>query len=144
MPSTYKDSTDNAAHVNVAATEKPSPAALLIHLPKTFSLIGAMMRDARVKAFPKFMFISSLGFLLLALIFPEVSADVLALFAPILGPVFDAIGIPTEGAIDWLAIGIAAYNLFKLFPSEVVGEHYDQIFHKGKHTVDSTIVDADN
>jgi len=143
MPSTYKDSTDNAAHVNVAATEKPSPIALVLHLPKTFSLIGAMMRDARVKVFPKFMFLSSLGILLLALVFPELFADVSALLVPFFGPVFDAIGIPTEGALDWLAIGVAAYNLFKLFPSEVVGEHYDQIFHHGKHTVDSSIVDSD-
>lgn len=143
MPSTYKDATDNAAHANVAATEKPSPVAMLLHLPKTVSLIGATMRDARVRFFPKFMFISSLSILLLALVFPESFADVSALLVPFFGPVFDAIGIPTEGALDWLAIGVAAYNLFKLFPSEVVGEHYDQIFHNGKHTVDSNIVDAD-
>ena len=40
----------------------------------------------------------------------------------------NALGLPTEFAIDWIFVSVAAFNLLKLFPAEIVGEHYDRLF----------------
>jgi hypothetical protein len=46
------------------------------------------------------------------------------------GWAFDAVGIPAEATLDWAVLGVAAFNLLKLFPRDVVGEHYDRLFRK--------------
>jgi hypothetical protein len=51
-------------------------------------------------------------------------------FAPVVGWAFDAVGIPAEATLDWAVLGVAAFNLLKLFPRDVVGEHYDRLFRK--------------
>src|SRR6185437_5616305 len=105
-------------------------ASLLFHMGKTTSLVSAIMKDARVHWLPKLFFFGVLGALLLALLFPESAAELLGLGIPGIGWAFDALGIPVDATIDWAVLGVAAFNLLKLFPKEVVGEHYDQLFHK--------------
>ena len=68
--------------------------------------------------------------MLLALLFPESAAELLGLGVPGIGWAFDALGIPVDATLDWAVLGVAAFNLLKLFPKEVVGEHYDQLFQK--------------
>lgn len=106
------------------------PTSLLFHLGKTSALVTAIMQDARVHWLPKVFFFGALGALLLALLFPESIADLGGVFTPVIGWAFDAIGIPAEATLDWAVLGVAAFNLLKLFPKEIVGEHYDSIFRK--------------
>jgi len=113
----------------------------IAHLPRTLKVAGATLQDARVKLFPKIMFIGSMAFILAALLTPEALGELVA-FVPGLGDVLAIIGIPVDGAIDWLALGIAALNLMKLFPQEIVNEHFDEAVAKnGKPT--GHVVDAD-
>jgi hypothetical protein len=106
------------------------PTSLLFHLGKTSALVSAIMQDARVHWLPKVFFFGALGALLLALLFPESIVDISGIFAPVVGWAFDAVGIPAEATLDWAVLGVAAFNLLKLFPKEIVGEHYDHIFRK--------------
>ncbi|MFI5273469.1 MAG: hypothetical protein ACHQ4H_10605 [Ktedonobacterales bacterium] len=115
-------------------TTRPNPWALLFHFRKTFSLIGAVLHDARVHWLPKTIFLTCLGALLAAVLFPEVAADTLALIGiPGLGALFDALGLPIDASIDWAAFSVAAFNLLKLFPTDIVGEHYDSLFRSRRH-----------
>jgi hypothetical protein len=86
------------------------------------------------------MFVGSIVFILAALLTPEALAEFVAV-VPGVGDIIAAIGIPVDGAIDWLAMGIAALNLMRLFPQEIVNEHFDAAVAKGKPT--GTVVDAD-
>ena len=105
-------------------------ASLLFHMGKTASLVSAIMKDARVHWLPKLFFFGLLGALLLALLFPESAAELLGLGIPGVGWALDALGLPVDATIDWAVLGVAAFNLLKLFPKEVVGEHYDHLFRK--------------
>jgi hypothetical protein len=106
------------------------PGALLFHLGKTSALVSAIMQDARVHWLPKLFFFGALGALLLALLFPESAAEIFGLGIPGVGWALDALGLPVDATIDWAVLGVAAFNLLKLFPREVVGEHYDRLFRK--------------
>jgi hypothetical protein len=108
-----------------------------------FKTAGAVMKDTRVSILPKLGFIVGIAVLLLMLLVPEATADVIALIPGFTG-LLDLIGVPVEGAVDWLALGLAAFNLLKLFPQDIVNEHYDQL--SGKPTKPLTtgpVVDAD-
>jgi hypothetical protein len=111
------------------ATPKQSsgvnPLSMLLHLGKTFALTGAVLSDRRVHWLPKFAFIGLIGALMAGLLFPEMAVDVLGVI-PTAG--LDLLGIPAEAGIDWMVFGVAAFNLLKLFPADIVGEHYDRLF----------------
>lgn len=127
MPSTAPSSATNS---QPTTTKTVRQASLLFHLGKTAALIAAIMKDVRVHWLPKLFFFGVLGALLLALLFPESAAELFGLGIPGIGWAFDALGIPIDATIDWAVLGVAAFNLLKLFPKEVVGEHYDSLFHK--------------
>src|SRR5262249_39334748 len=105
-----------------------SRLALFFHLRKTVALAQAVLQDTRVHWLPKVAFVTGIGTLLLALVFPELVTDLIALEIPGIGLAFDALGLPTEFAVDWVFVSVAAFNLLKLFPAEIVGEHYDRLF----------------
>src|SRR5262245_29247677 len=108
--------------------------ALFFHLRKTVALTEAVLKDSRVHWVPKVAFVTGVGTLLLALVFPELIADLIALDIPGIGWAFDALGLPTEFAIDWVVVSVAAFNLLKLFPAEIVGEHYDRLFRSRRRS----------
>jgi hypothetical protein len=111
------------------STRRPSQLSLLFHIRKTFSLVGAVLQDERVHWLPKIVFLSCIGALLLAVVAPEAMADlVAALGLPGLGLGLDALGLPVDATIDWAAFAVAAFNLLRLFPAQIVGEHYDRLF----------------
>jgi hypothetical protein len=111
---------------------KPKQLALLLHLRKTVSLIGAVLSDPRVHWIRKTLFLSTIGVLIVALIGGDTVNEILDSFVlPFVGPV---LGLPIDGTFDWIALSVAAYNLLKLFPAEIVGEHYDRLFRSGKAT----------
>ena len=121
-------------------TSRLGAMSSIVHLPRTLKIASNVMKDARVSIMPKIMFIGGIVALLLALLAPETLADI-AVAIPGVTAGLDLIGIPIEGAVDWLAIGIAALNLMKLFPQEVVNEHYDNAVAHSKPS--GPIVDAD-
>lgn len=114
-----------------AATQaKPNQLALLVHLRKTFSLISAVLSDGRVHWMRKTLFLGTITILIASLIGVDfVNEFVDSLIVPFFGTF---LGIPLDGTFDWIALAVAAYNLLKLFPADIVGEHYDRLFRSGK------------
>ena len=107
--------------------------ALILHIRKTIALTGAVLNDARVHWLTKSLYVGSIGMLLAALLFPEMVGDLLAFFGlPGLGGIADLLGLPAEAGFDWIAFAVAAYNLLRLFPTDIVGEHYDRLFRSGR------------
>ncbi|HEX9038558.1 MAG TPA: hypothetical protein VF808_16360 [Ktedonobacterales bacterium] len=130
-----------STNTNSQATSKGSnPVSAIIHLPRTFKVAGAVMKDARVHVLPKIMFVGGILVLLAALLTPEALAEFVNAF-PVVGQVLGALEIPVDGAIDWLALGLAAFNLMKLFPQDVVNEHLSNITQNSRPT--GRVVDAD-
>jgi hypothetical protein len=119
------------ASPNVQSTSRPNPFALLFHIQKTFSLVGSVLADARVHWLQKALFVGTLGALLAALLIPELGVDLIGLLSGF-GIPLDLLGLPPEAAFDWVAFSVAAFNLLKLFPAEVVGEHYDRLFRPNR------------
>ncbi|WIG61031.1 MAG: hypothetical protein OJF49_003779 [Ktedonobacterales bacterium] len=111
-------------------TSKPNPLAMLFHVPKTFTLVGSVLSDARVHWLSKAFFVTCILALVAALFFPEAAAEMLGLGIPGVGWAFDIMGLPVDATIDWVALSVAAFNLLRLFPSEIVGEHYDRLFRR--------------
>ena len=102
--------------------------SMFFHIRKTFKLASAVLHDPRVHWLPKLAFIISAGTLGCAVLFPEAVGDLFALGIPGVGWAADMLGLPTEVTFDWVAAAVAMFNLLKLFPPEIVGEHYDRLF----------------
>ncbi len=99
--------------------------ALLFHIRKTFSLVGSVLSDRRVHWFPKVTFLGCISALLIALLGGDAVSELVSNVLPVVGPV---LGIPIDGSVDWVVFSVAAFNLLRLFPADVVGEHYDRLF----------------
>ncbi len=105
----------------------PKRADLVLHFFKTSKLVLAILADRRVPIVRKAAYLGIVGFMLAVLLFPEALGDFVLLlsFFPA-----DILGIPLEGAFDWVTFAVASFSLLKLFPKEVVGEHYDRLFRR--------------
>ena len=112
----------------------------LAHLPRTLKVAGAVLGDSRVQFLPKALFIGSVVFVLAGLLGFDGLTEIVAL-VPGLGDVLALGFVPVDGAIDWMALGLLALNLMKMFPQEIVNEHFDTIVAKSKPT--GPIVDSD-
>ncbi len=123
-----------------ATTNRLGVMQSIIHLPRTLKIAGNVLKDARVSIMPKIMFIGGIVALLVALLTPEAFAEFIAV-VPGLGDLLALLGIPIDGAVDWIALGLAAFNLMKLFPQDVVNEHFDNVAQHSKPS--GPIVDAD-
>jgi hypothetical protein len=123
-----------------ATNKRPGAVSSVVHLPRTFKVAGAVMQDARVSIFPKIMFVAGIVALLAALLTPEALAEFVNA-VPVVGQLLGALEIPVDGAIDWLALGLAAFNLLKLFPQDIVSEHLDNATQHSKPS--GPVVDAD-
>ena len=100
---------------------------MLFHLIFTLRLIGRCLGDRRVSSGSKVIFLGVTGFLLVALLAPELSLDFVAALVPIIGPIFDLIGIPFEGAIDWGFLILVIGSLMSLFPPDVLAYHISEL-----------------
>lgn len=125
MTKAYANPTDAGA----GSASKPSPFALLFHIRKTTALVGSVLQDTRVSWVPKTVFLTCITALLAAILLPELGIDTAAFLGlPGFGAILDALGLPVDASFDWVAFSVAAFNLLKLFPAEIVGEHYDRLF----------------
>ena len=132
MPSSSRATADTTSKINAYQA--------LAHLPRTLKVAGKTLQDGRVSALPKMLFVGGVVFVLAALLTPEALAEFVAL-VPGLGDLLAVGFIPVDGAIDWMALGIVALNLMKLFPQESVNEHFENIVSRGKPS--GAVVDAD-
>jgi hypothetical protein len=112
----------------------------IVHLPRTLKIAGHVLKDERVNIMPKIMFVGGIVALLAALLTPEAFAELVNLI-PGLGQLLGVLEIPVDGAVDWIALAFAALNLMRLFPQDVVNEHYNNVTQNSKPT--GPIVDAD-
>jgi hypothetical protein len=105
---------------------RPSRFAFFLHAGKTFKLIGALVKDRRVPFTRKILFFGSLLFLLALLFIPDAFGELfLSAILPFVGTV---LGVPLDAGFDWVAFTIALVSLLRVFPPELVSEHYRRIF----------------
>jgi hypothetical protein len=106
---------------------------MITHVFKTVALAGALLADRRVHPIRKLAFVIILGLLILAALgvegVGELVTQVLNLI-PGLGVVLGIGELPVDAAVDWVLVAVVAFNLLKLFPPEIVGEHYDRLFRR--------------
>ena len=111
---------------NVLRRSQPKRLTLFLHLRKTFKFIGALIADRRIPVWRKLFFGITIAFLLLLLLFPDVLNETLLSFAlPVVGTVA---GIPIDAGFDWTAFALVVVNLLRLFPADLVAEHYQNTF----------------
>ncbi len=106
----------------------PKRRDVFLHAVKTSKLIGSLTGDRRVSITRKiFFFVIVLG-LLAILAFPDlIDETVLSVILPFVGTI---VGIPIDIGFDWAAFALVVVSLFKIFPAEVVEEHYRRIFNR--------------
>ena len=101
---------------------------IFLHVGKTFRLIGQLMKDRRVPVLSKIFFLGTIAILLLLLLFPDaLSETVLSAILPVVGT---AIGVPIDAGVDWMAFALLLVNMLRVFPEDLVAEHYRDIFSK--------------
>jgi len=105
---------------------QPKRTDLIFHLFKTGKLVAAVLGDRRVSIIRKVAYLGSIGLLLAILLFPEALAEV----ATLITIVFPVLEIPADATLDWVVFAFATFSLLKLFPKEIVGEHYDRLFRR--------------
>lgn len=107
---------------------KPKRFDIFLHGFKTLRLIGRLMKDRRVPLARKVLFVGSIGGLLVVLFFPDLFGEAfLSTVLPFIGTV---LGIPIDAGFDWVAFALLLVNLLRFFPSDLVAEHYHDIFRK--------------
>ena len=86
------------------------------------------MGDRRVPVVRKVLFVGSIAALAVFLFFPDFFSETfLSVVLPIVGTV---LGIPIDAGFDWIAFAMVSVSLLRYFPSEIVSEHYSNIFNR--------------
>jgi hypothetical protein len=100
---------------------------MALHPMTSLRFIGALRRDPRISWIRKALYIGPIIVLLIGLVLPEsIVAVVIAALLPFVGPL---VNLPADAALDWFAIGIAAYALLGILPKRIVREHHARLFH---------------
>jgi predicted permease len=106
---------------------RPHPWELVLHPIQTVRFMEALRRDPRFSLVRKLLYLAPLLILLVAVLLPEgIVATAVAVLVPLVGPL---VNLPTDAAIDWVVLGLAAYALLGIFPAAVVREHHARLFH---------------
>jgi hypothetical protein len=104
----------------------PRTFDVFFHLFKTMKLLSALLTDGRVPFVRKVLFLGSIAFLLVLLIFPDIFGELMtSTILPLIGTV---LGIPLDAGFDWLAFALAIVGLLRVFPPEIISDHYQRIF----------------
>lgn len=108
------------------AIARPRRRDIFFHFIKTGRLIGRLFKDRRVSIIRKVLFIVIILALLAILAFPDTIDEIGLSFAlPLLGTI---LGIPLDAGFDWIVFALASVSLLRIFPAEIVAEHYQQLF----------------
>jgi hypothetical protein len=113
------------------ASTAPNPITMLFHVFKSISLAVALLVDPRVHTARKAAFITVVGALIAGAIGVEGVGEALTQLlnvVPGLGALLGIGEIPLDVTVDWALVAVAMFNLLRLFPREIVGEHYDRLF----------------
>ena len=106
----------------------PRRRDIFFHSVKTGKLITALTRDGRVSLVRKFSFFAAVLALLGILLFPDIFGEtVLSVVLPFVGTI---LGVPIDIGFDWAAFALLVVSLLRIFPAEIVGEHYQRLFHR--------------
>lgn len=109
------------------AIAQPRRRDIFFHFIKTGKLIGALSKDRRVSVVRKVAFFGIILVLLAVLLFPDVLDEIgLSVALPLVGTV---LGIPVDAGFDWIAFALFSVSLLRIFPAEIVAEHYQRLFH---------------
>jgi hypothetical protein len=86
------------------------------------------MVDRRVALWRKGMFLATIVGMLVLLFFPDLLGEfVMSTVLPVVGTV---VGVPLDASFDWVAFALVVVSLLRVFPPELVAEHYRSIFRK--------------
>lgn len=109
---------------------RPHPWEMVQHPIKTVRFVNALRRDRRISWVRKLLYIGPFLLLLMALLLPEglIAAGV-ALLLPLIGPL---VNVPADAALDWFALGLAAYGLLGILPKRIVAEQHVRFFHASR------------
>ena len=109
------------------AIARPKRRDIFFHFIKTGRLIGALTKDRRVSIARKVFFFAIILVLLAILAFPDALDEIgLSVIMPFVGTV---LGIPLDAGFDWIALALFSVSLLRIFPAEIVSEHYERLFH---------------
>lgn len=104
----------------------PKRLDIFFHSFKTARLIGSLFKDQRISVFRKAFFVLTIVVLLAILIFPDALGELgLSAVLPLVGT---ALGIPIDAGFDWAVFALVVVNLLRVFPANLVAEHYSDIF----------------
>jgi hypothetical protein len=74
------------------------------------------------------LFFGSILFVLVLLLFPDALGEVfLSAVLPLVGTV---LGVPIDAGFDWVVFAMVLVSLLKVFPVELVSEHYRRVFQR--------------
>jgi hypothetical protein len=118
----------------------PGRIESFFRMRRTIQLVNSLMRDARVSAVRKVGFAAALISLLVAMIFPELVAD--SFLSTIMPFISSIVGIPLEAGIDWFAFVMLLPVLMRIFPAQIMQEHYQIIFRKQKPLISQPTFEA--
>lgn len=106
---------------------RPGRLDVFLHAIKTFKLVGALLTDTRISIVRKLLFLGAIAGLAVLLFFPDLLNEFfLSTVLPLVGTV---LGIPVDAGIDWVAFAVVIVSLLRVFPADLVAEHYEQLFH---------------
>jgi len=112
----------------MASSTKGHPPGLghwLLHIRKTFRLLGALLRDPQVAFIRKFLFVATIVIFGGLLIIPDsLIVAALGLVLPVVGP---AVGVPA-GLIDIAALAFVSYGLLRFFPRTAIEQHAVELY----------------
>jgi hypothetical protein len=106
----------------------PKRLDMLFHAGKSLKLVGSLMTDPRIAFWRKGLFFGAIALLLALLFFPDVFGEfVMSSILPLVGTV---LGVPLDAGFDWLSFALVVVSLLRLFPPELVSEHYRGVFKR--------------
>lgn len=104
----------------------PKRLQMVLHVGKSFKLVGAVITDPRIALWRKVLFFGSIAALLIVLFFPDILGEfVMSNVLPLLGTV---LGVPLDAGFDWVAFILVVSSLLRLFPADLIATHYQHIF----------------
>ena len=105
---------------------QPKRLQMMLHMGKSFKLVGEVITDPRIALWRKALFFGSIIALLILLFFPDILGEfVMSSVLPVVGTV---LGVPLDAGFDWVAFILAVTSLLHLFPAALIAEHYQHIF----------------